>query len=523
MSKKGRQAVTLIILCVLMVAAICLYVFVPKGKDESEDEETAKTTNVVNIEKDQVVSIRLNGKEREELTLTRENDAWKLADLPEAPVNSDAVDSMLGAISPVVAVKELELDSSRLSEYGLDEPPMTVVLTTSDGQEYEFKLGQTVPVTGGNYGTYSGGDKLYAFQDTFYNAFDVKENSLIEKEEIEEINGDYLTTISVKNKGEETFRAEVVPDEKKVDAYTNWVITKPYAKPLAGSSTEDWKTLQGYFTSVTLGELIEYKCKDFKKYGLDQPISEVNVKYFNVKDGYEEPQETASPDGASDTSTVNKNTNKANEIPDKYKDNKGYRLFFGKKTDDGDYYVRPDGSDSVYTMSGESAENMLLADAYTYMDHCVYSTLATDLEGYDVTIGDKRISVTHSTEKADAEDASDGESETKKDKNVWTLNGTRVPDEKEEDFLRPYSKQYLLEFTSFAKKSVKKKTEKPVMTIVFHEKGRDVTVKYLPYDGTNFYQVDKNGMDYFLVDKRSVDDMVSAFESLLELDLSDKK
>ncbi len=55
------------------------------------------------------------------------------------------------------------------------------------------------------------------------------------------------------------------------------------------------------------------------------------------------------------------------------------------------------------------------------------------------------------------------------------------------------------------------------MTIVYHEETRDVTVKYLPYDGTNFYRVDKDGMDYFLVDKRSVDDVVSAFESLLDL------
>ncbi len=58
------------------------------------------------------------------------------------------------------------------------------------------------------------------------------------------------------------------------------------------------------------------------------------------------------------------------------------------------------------------------------------------------------------------------------------------------------------------------------MTIVFHEEKRDVTVRYLPYDGTNFYRVDKDGMDYFLVDKRSVDDVVTAFGSLPELDLN---
>ena len=146
------------------------------------------------------------------------------------------------------------------------------------------------------------------------------------------------------------------------------------------------------------------------------------------------------------------------------------------------------------------------------MDHCVYSTLATDITGYDVTIGKKKISVSHTTE----------QDEGGNQKNVWTLNGTRVPDSKEEEFLTPYSKQYLLEFTSAAKDSVKPDSKEPIMTIVFHEEKRDVTVRYLPYDGTNFYRVDKDGMDYFLVDKRSVDDVAAAFGSLLEIDLHEE-
>lgn len=50
--------------------------------------------------------------------------------------------------------------------------------------------------------------------------------------------------------------------------------------------------------------------------------------------------------------------------------------------------------------------------------------------------------------------------------------------------------------------------------MVFHEESRDVTVKFLPYDGTNFYRVDKDGMDYFLVDKLLVDDVIEKFKSI---------
>ena len=53
--------------------------------------------------------------------------------------------------------------------------------------------------------------------------------------------------------------------------------------------------------------------------------------------------------------------------------------------------------------------------------------------------------------------------------------------------------------------------------IVYHEENQDVTIRYLPYDGTNFYRVDKNGEMLFLTDKRAVDDTAKAFVEMLDL------
>ncbi len=509
MAKGKKRAVTLIALCVLMAAAIGLYVFLPEGEsdDDKDGAADAETIEVMKVASDQISSVRISGEGREDISLVREGDEWKLSDLPKAPLDKEAVEGMFTNLDPVKAVQRL--DVTELSEYGLDDPQMIVTIGMSDGAEYELKFGQTVPAAGGMYGMCGGEKDIYTFEEALFSSFDVEKNTLIQKEELAGIDPDHLTSISVCQDGKETFLAEVVSDDKKVDAYTNWVISKPCKKPLAGSSTEDWSTMQGYFTNVTFGDLVEYGCKDLGKYGLDQPSSYVDVKYFEVKDGYEVPEETESPDSGA---KAGGSQNKANTVPDEYKDAKHYRLLFGKKMADGDYYVCLDGSDQVYTLAAQNVEQMLGVDAYTYMDHCVYSTLATDITGYDVTIGKKKISVSHTTE----------QDEGGNQKNVWTLNGTRVPDSKEEEFLTPYSKQYLLEFTSAAKDSVKPDSKEPIMTIVFHEEKRDVTVRYLPYDGTNFYRVDKDGMDYFLVDKRSVDDVAAAFGSLLEIDLHEE-
>ena len=65
--------------------------------------------------------------------------------------------------------------------------------------------------------------------------------------------------------------------------------------------------------------------------------------------------------------------------------------------------------------------------------------------------------------------------------------------------------------------SVKPESDKEVLKIVYHEEKRDVTIRYLPYDGTNFYRVDKNGEMLFLTDKRAVDDTAKAFVDMLDL------
>ncbi len=61
---------------------------------------------------------------------------------------------------------------------------------------------------------------------------------------------------------------------------------------------------------------------------------------------------------------------------------------------------------------------------------------------------------------------------------------------------------------------MKPKKKEPVLTMIYHEEKRDVRVVYYPYDGTNFYRVDRDGMDYFLVDKRSVDDVIEKFRGI---------
>lgn len=506
MSKKKKNLFTLLGLCVLLAVCIVLYFVVPKNKDkeagETDTAEESKDTIVVDeIDSATITKVEIRKSGKTTLALVKKDDEWRFSENRDIPLDSESVTALFNCLNPVAATKTLDKEGAKLEEYGLDNPSMTIKLTAA-GKEYQYDLGISVPVEGGYYGLASSGDKIYCMKDTLFSTFDINQNTLIKKDELPEIKDDYMTYIHVDNKKGRDFEAKAVGESERVADYSSWNITKPYARPLA-TSMKDWSTTLGYFNSWTLGELVQYGCEDLSKYGLENPVSVVTVKYFEVKDGYT-PAATATP-SASDSLAGNETEA---VVPEKYRKYKTIQLFIGNKKNDA-YYVCLNGSKNVYTMTGDVVKNMIELDAYTSMDHCVYATLATKIKGFDVTYGNTAMKITRTAAKEEEK-----KDDANENNNIWHINGKKVPAEEEDTFLTPYSAAYLLEFTAKADDSVKPESNKPVLTIVYHENGRDVTVKYLPYDGTNFYRVDKDGMDYFLVDKRSVDDIITKFKKI---------
>lgn len=529
MSSKKKNFITLIVLSVVLVICLLLYFLMPakgsKEEDKSEEEEQitvdtimADTIERMTFEKDgKVVWALSHGKEK-----------WKFTEDASIPVNEEKVTAITDALNPVKATKKIEDSSENLKNYGLQSPAMTLTVTANDGREYVYQIGMKVPKENmGYYSITNAGDTIYCLDNNLISSIDVKRNTMIQMDSLPSIETDYMTYIQVDNQKGQDFEAKLVSDKEKVDFYSNWNITKPYAKPLATSASE-WKTTLGYFNALTYTELVEYQSGKLKKYGLEQPSSVITVKYYEAKKGYT-PTATATP---STVVTGDTSGEVSYLIPENKREYKTLVLYIGDKVKDS-YYVCEKGSNNVYKMSSDVVENMTTLDAYQSMDHCVYSVLATSIKGYDVTYGDTTLKVTRTPvkEKANAaqtetpsptaseEQGTAVENTSDKDqKNIWKLNGKKISDEDENDFLTPYSTAYLLEYSEKAEDGeVKAKSTKPVLTIVYHEEKRDVTIKYLPYDGTNFYRVDKNGMDYFLVDKLLVDDIIEKFKGIEKL------
>lgn len=523
MTNRKKNTITLIVLSAVLLICLLLYFLMPDRKKEESDGDKDNgqiTVDTIAADTIETISFEKDGKTVWSLKHNKEN--WKMAEDSSIPVNEEKVSAITDALNPVTATEKMETISGGLENYGLKEPSMKLSVTAKDGREYVYEIGLKVPKENkGYYSKSNADDTVYCLSDALISSVDIPRNSMIQMDSLPSIETDYMTYIRVNNRKGSDFEAKRVSDKEKVDFYSNWNITKPYARPLATSASK-WNTTLGYFNALTYTELVEYKADDLKPYGLDNPSSVITIKYYEAQEGYT-PSVTATP---STVVTGDSSAEAAYVIPKDKREYKTLVLSVGDKTEDS-YYVCENGSTNIYKMNGDVVENMTKLDAYESMDHCVYSVLATSIKGYDVAYDKTLLQVTRTPVKNDeaskqetpapsqdngtaVENAAD-----KSQKNIWKLNGKKISDKDENDFLTPYSQAYLLEYTGKAEdeeQTVKDTT--PVLKMVFHEENRDVTVKFLPYDGTNFYRVDKDGMDYFLVDKLLVDDVIEKFRGI---------
>lgn len=473
MKKRKKNMFTLLVLCGVLLLGIGLYFIVPKGESEDEKGETEETSITVDtIDTEQVVEIEVQKSGKTAYHLTKEKKTWKFADDKSLPVDEDRISTLLDSVANVTATKEMEAAGDR-SDYGIENPVLTICIRTED-KTYQYKLGNEVPVEGGVYGISSDSEKIFCMSDSLLSTFDVEANSLIQKDTIPDITEDDMTAVKIVNKKGRDFEAKAVRKSHRVESNIKWNITKPYEKPLPVSD-ENWSTTLGYFTSLEFGELVEYGAKNPAQYGLDHPSSVITVKYK------------------------------------KEKKEKSFVLYVGKQKED-NYYVCLKGSSNIYLLSSGEVEQLTKLDAYDCMNKKVYNNLVTEIKGYDVIYGDKTLKVTSSLKKEKTEDSEEDSLDASN--YIWSLNGKTIPDDDVTSFVSPYSTVREIEYTGKVDKKVKPKSDEPVLKMIYHEENRDVTVTFTPYDGTNFYRVNRDGMDYFLVDKKAVDESVKRFQSI---------
>ena len=337
MSKKKRQTVTLVVLCLVLIAAGVGYYALTRyqaAKENAEKAEEEKNEGLFQLSSDDICKVDFKG-EKASLTFDKDGKTWKLSSDKNYPLNQDRIIDMVDETTGVAATQTVTTSCGDLTEYNLDKPDLTVTVTDTDGKDTTIYVGMESVAGGGRY-AYCGGDekKVYLISTSLYDSFNYSLGELMKVPELPSVQADEIRYLKLESATGKSFEAEY--DEKNSpykDIY-GWSIKQPYTQPVAGDK-DQLQNLFGSYTNLDLGSGVTYK-KDAaleKKYGLDAPAYTLSFQTAKKK----------------------------------------LTLYFGKETkDQSSYYVKVKGEDGIYLMDASTVSTLVNINALDYVYQRLY-------------------------------------------------------------------------------------------------------------------------------------------------------
>lgn len=301
-----------------------------------------------------------------------------VAKYAKLPIHSTRIDSLCSALASLTASKEVGTPTD-LEAYGLAKPKATMAVTYHDDTVYIVELGDETPLKDGYYlrdkdkGTVyvvdtSVGEQLLQ-GDTMYIG-----TTLITSPTVDSEKGGTAAVRDMDLSG--TVRAKrpfalrmVTTDDKLVDTYASYVLTKPYFKGVDATKLETLTS--GMLTLTADKAVVPFPTKEQKtEYGFDNPYSVAKL-HLAV------------------SATVKKDPNdEKSEGVTSYYDVREHTVTLGKKDEDGNYYAMVDDYDVIYLVSPSSvawAETQYNDIATTML----FSKMITDVKSVTVTVNGK--------------------------------------------------------------------------------------------------------------------------------------
>ncbi|MCH5268257.1 MAG: DUF4340 domain-containing protein [Lachnospiraceae bacterium] len=485
MSNKKRQMVTIIGLLVLLVAAGVAYYGATvyqkeQAKKESAEDNTETTLYAMDVGK--INKLHLVTDETD-VTYVKKEGIWHDASDEQFPVNQDNIVEMLDDVAQVNASKLVVENPDDISQYQLDKPSYRVELEDEEGNSNTLVIGMESVAAEGYYAYVGDADKIYAIGSNVTDALNYTWGEMMELPETPDITAAYVTAFKMTPAKGDVF--EAVYNEKRAvyKDYEAWDIKSPYKKVMPGSASA-LETLFGGLVSLSYVDGVAYHATKAQKkqYGLDKPTYTLDVSYYTL----DETQGTGETD-ATQTEEV-----KTEHV---------FQLSVGAKDDlEENYYVSIRGEKGIYRIPADTIDGLVDIDAFETLCKTPHKANVDTLQEIVLTQGGKSHKITMTKEEvknAISEDNSPVYNYFVK------LDGKEVEDE---TFRTTYNNVFSeLVYRGEIDGAVKAVGEEPVQSITIKTDDRNLTMKFLPYDGVNFYRIELNGDCLFLVDKNVAD------------------
>ncbi len=176
MKKQKRHFLILSAVCVLCAAAW----FFIKGLGLSEDgEEEATEIVVTDFDAGEVTALSAQG--AYPLDFVKEDGIWQDAQDADVSIQQSMVENLLSYISHITSDTAIE-QAEELSQYGLEEPSMTIAVSLQGGGSVVIHIGESNSMTGEYYLKTDGDNTVYTVGASLVSAFEKTPEEFVQEE-----------------------------------------------------------------------------------------------------------------------------------------------------------------------------------------------------------------------------------------------------------------------------------------------------------------------------------------------------
>lgn len=443
----------------------------------AETEETVETTPLLDVEADDITALSWTY-DGETLSFTLGDDeSWAYDGDDSFPLRESRVTSAVDALAELTATKTLE-DPADLSEYGLDEPAVTVTATAGE-ESWTLLISEDTSMDGECYLSIDDGN-VYLVDSSVLDSFSYGLYDMVTLETIPDM--DTVESYTVETDNGTLSLVWLEENDLTYSADYQWFLVQEDGTyvTLDPDLAEDYV---GQVTGLSWSECVDYQADEdsLAEYGLDDPSATVTVTYL---------------------------TSETNDDGDTVESEETFVLELGSYTGDGSY-ARIQGSNMVYLVDGTVTDALLYTDSNDLLPDDVLLMDWDTVDSVDITLDGATYHLDKSTQ-----EVTDEETEETTEETVWTL----TDEDLEVDLESVLTLLDDMESTGTLSGSDPELGDE--ITFVFNrntDSFQTVTLTFSQYDSSSCL-VTLDGETRLLVDRTSVDELIETFQSALEGD-----
>ena len=187
--KRRSGLLVLEILLIVFAGLVFMYYLIGFLSSQSEEEENdgeGRPLISENLNEVNTFSYDLDGTRQ---TFLKEDGEWIYAEDTEIKLDQDLVQSMLDGLQDLQSEQVVADSLANSSEYGFDDPYMTITLSFTDGTQTILYIGSQNPMVDVRYLIIEGDDNIYAVSSDVPSVF-LSVSDLEEKEDADETAAD---------------------------------------------------------------------------------------------------------------------------------------------------------------------------------------------------------------------------------------------------------------------------------------------------------------------------------------------